>query len=342
MLTTKPFLDVFRNGTETPPPIWLMRQAGRYLPEYRDIRRKAASFLDFCYTPELAVEATLQPIRRFGFDAAIIFSDILVIPDALGQRVHFVEGEGPRLDPIGDMQAIERLRGAIEAERLEPVYEAIRQCRRALPGQVALIGFAGGPWTLATYMIAGRGTPDQAPARLFAYQQPVAFGQLIEKLTDAVAQHLIAQIEAGAEAVQIFDSWAGILPEAEFTRWCEEPLRRIVWLIKQQCPNVPVIGFPRGMPGGFARFVASTGISGLGLDTSARIGDVAGDIGAETIIQGNLDPLVLVAGGPALDHAVEAIIMPLAGRRHIFNLGHGILPQTPIAHVEWLIKKVRR
>lgn len=338
----KPFLNVFR-GHEAPkrPPLWMMRQAGRYLPEYREIRATAKSFLDFCYTPDLAIEATLQPIRRFGFDAAIIFSDILVIPDALGQAVRFAEGEGPRLEPIGGPEGIRALPSTLDIERLEPVYAALRGTRAALPPETALIGFCGAPWTLATYMIAGRGTPDQAPARALAYAHPEAFSELIEKLVGACSDHLVAQIEAGAEAVQIFDSWAGPLPEGEFRQWCEKPVAEIVARVRKSYPNVPVIAFPRAVSGGFGQFAAAVKPDAIGLDTAARLKEARATIPATIVTQGNLDPLVLVAGSEALDRAINGILDATAGHRHIFNLGHGILPPTPIAHVERLVEKVR-
>jgi uroporphyrinogen decarboxylase len=341
----KPLLELFRKERhpEHPakPPLWMMRQAGRYLPEYRAIRATARSFLDFCYTPELAIEATLQPIRRFGFDAAIIFSDILVIPDALGQGVRFVEGEGPRLDPLENREAILALASILDLARLEPVYEALRGTRAALPPEVALIGFCGAPWTLATYMIAGRGTPDQAPARQFAYRDPEAFAALIGRLVDACVLHLCKQVEAGAEVLQIFDSWAGTLPEREFQRWCEAPVARIIEKVRAIHPDVPVIAFPRAMSGGFARFAGNARPDALGLDTSARLAEACASLPGHVVTQGNLDPLVLVQGGEALDRAIDDILAATRGKRHIFNLGHGILPPTPIAHVERLVEKVR-
>lgn len=340
-MSAKPFLDVFHAAPAKRPPIWMMRQAGRYLAEYRAIRAKAASFLDFCYTPELAIEATLQPIRRFGFDAAIIFSDILVIPDALGQAVRFVEGEGPRLDVLEDRKAIEGLASRLDLERLAPVYAALRGVRATLPAETALIGFCGAPWTLATYMIGGRGTADQAPARQFAYRDPEAFSLLTDRLVEACIEHLLLQIEAGAEAVQIFDSWAGNLPEAEFLRWSQQPIARITAGVKAKYPEVPVIAFPRGISGGFARFAEATKADAISLDTATFLAEARAALPAKVVTQGNLDPLVLIAGGDALDRAIDAILEATQGTRHIFNLGHGILPQTPIAHVERLIEKVR-
>lgn len=340
-MSRKPFLEAFHGAIPSKPPIWLMRQAGRYLPEYRAIRASASSFLDFCYNPELAVEATLQPIRRFGFDAAIIFSDILVIPDALGQGVRFVEGEGPRLDALADRKAIEGLAGELDLEKLEPVYAALQGVKGELPPETALIGFCGAPWTLATYMIGGRGSPDQASARNFAYRDCEAFALLIDRLVEACITHLCRQIEAGAEAVQIFDSWAGNLPEAEFLAWSEEPIGRIISGVKAEHPSVPVIAFPRAISGGFSRFIETTGADALGLDTAARLSEVRAFLDDEVVTQGNLDPLVLIAGGEQLDAAIDRIMTDTRGTRHIFNLGHGILPQTPIAHVERLIVRVR-
>lgn len=336
----KTFLAPFQGSIPAHPPIWLMRQAGRYLPEYREIRSSAKSFLDFCYTPELAIEATLQPIRRFDFDAAIIFSDILVIPDAMGQGVRFAEGEGPRLDALPDAAAIDAL-SLLDEDKMAPVYAALRGVKAALPAKTTLIGFCGAPWTLATYMIGGRGTPDQAPARAFAYAQPDAFARLIDKLVVACIRHLSLQIEAGAEVVQIFDSWAGPLPEAEFLRWCEAPVARIIAGVKALHPAVPVIAFPRAISGGFARFCAATKADAISLDTAARLAEVRALVPESVVTQGNLDPLVLIAGGEALEQAIDGILAATKGTRHVFNLGHGILPSTPIAHVERLIEKVR-
>ena len=246
MRTRKPLLAALAGERQARPPIWLMRQAGRYLPEYRDLRAKTATFLDFCYDPTLAVEATLQPIRRFGFDAAILFSDILVLPDALGQKVAFESGDGPRLDPIGDAHGLAKLSREPDWSRLAPVLEALDRLKTALPGDVTLIGFCGAPWTVASYMIAGRGTPDQAPARLFAYRHPDLFADLIDLLVDASAEYLIRQLAAGAEVVQIFNSWAGVLPPAEFDRWCVAPMAALAAKVKAGAPHAPIIAFPRG------------------------------------------------------------------------------------------------
>jgi uroporphyrinogen decarboxylase len=332
---------VFAGRVEARPPVWLMRQAGRYLPEYRETRSTARDFLSFCYTSELAIEVTLQPIRRFGFDASIIFSDILVIPDALGQRVRFVEGEGPRLDAIETPEALKVLATTLDEEKLQPVYDALRGVRAALPASTSLIGFCGAPWTLATYMIAGEGTSDQAPARLFAYQHRAAFASLIETLTASCIAHLIRQVEAGAEIVQIFDSWAGPLPLAEFEAWCLEPVARITRAMRERFPHVPVIAFPRAIAGSVAGFVERTGVQAISLDTAARLNEARQALPAHVVTQGNLDPLALIAGGEGLDRAVDDILAATAGLPHIFNLGHGILPQTPIAHVERMLERIR-
>ncbi|CAN1569201.1 HemE Uroporphyrinogen-III decarboxylase [Rhabdaerophilaceae bacterium] len=333
--------DVFEGKVCARPPVWMMRQAGRYLPEYREVRQKAANFLEFCYTPDLAIEVTLQPIRRFGFDASIIFSDILVIPDALGQVVRFVEGEGPRLDAIETPAGLSVLAGALDLEKLQPVYAALRGARTALPAQTSLIGFCGAPWTLATYMIGGRGTPDQAPARLFAYRHPEAFRKLINLLIGACVDHLEAQADAGAEVVQIFDSWAGPLPFGEFQSWCHAPVAEIIRRFKLKHPSVPVLAFPRAIAGSFGDFMADTGANGISLDTAARLAEARRQLPDNVVTQGNLDPLALIAGGEALDRAVDKILAATEGSAHIFNLGHGILPPTPIAHVEQMLQRVR-
>ncbi len=337
----KPFLAALAGERQARPPVWLMRQAGRYLPEYREIRARAASFLDFCYTPAFAVEATLQPIRRFGFDAAILFSDILVVPEALGQSVTFETGEGPRLDPIGDAEGFKRLRREPDWTRIAPVFETIDRVKTALPGDVALIGFCGAPWTVASYMIAGRGTPDQAPARLFAYREPALFAALIDRLVDASAEYLLRKIAAGAEAVQIFDSWAGVLPPAEFERWCLAPVEALIAKVKARAPGTPVIAFPRGAATQLSKFAGLEGIAAIGLDTGVEPAAAVAALPGPVALQGNLDPLALIAGGAALDQGVDRVLAGFADRAHIFNLGHGILPETPIAHVERMLKRVR-
>ncbi len=338
---SKGFLAALGGAAQKIPPIWLMRQAGRYLPEYRAIRAEAPSFLDFCYNPRLATEATLQPIRRFGFDAAILFSDILVVPDALGQSVGFEGGEGPRLEPIENAADFAALREEPDWARLEPVFETIERVKANLPAEVALIGFCGAPWTVASYMIAGRGAPDQAPARLFAYRQPDLFAALIDRLADVSADYLARQIRAGAEAAQIFDSWSGVLPPAEFERWCVRPIERMLERLSIAAPQAPIIAFPRGAATQLAKFASLDGLSAIGLDAAVEPSAAAAALPAPLALQGNLDPIALVAGGRALDEGVERALRGFAGRAHIFNLGHGVLPQTPIAHVERLVARVR-
>jgi uroporphyrinogen decarboxylase len=321
--------------------MWLMRQAGRYLPEYKAIRATARNFLDFCYNPALATEATLQPIRRFGFDAAILFSDILVVPDALGQGVRFAEGEGPRLEPLVTPEGAPFLRDRIDMAHLAPVLETVRRVRTALPPEKALIGFCGAPWTVATYMIAGRGTKDQQPARMFAYAQPEAFQRLIDLLVESSTEYLIAQFRAGVDCVQIFDSWAGVLPRSEFERWSLAPCKAIVEKVRAAVPGALVIGFPRGASTMLDAFARQTGVNGVGVDTAVDMAYAAQAVDRSVAVQGNLDPLALIAGGDALNRAIDGILSATEGRPHIFNLGHGILPETPIAHVEQLVKRVR-
>jgi uroporphyrinogen decarboxylase len=319
-----------------------MRQAGRYLPEYRALREKAGDFFTLCFTPELAAEVTLQPVRRFGFDAAILFSDILVVPHALGQLVRFTAGEGPQLDPIADRQALTRLKLELDHSILAPVYEAIRQVKASLAPNVALLGFCGAPWTVASYMIAGHGTPDQQPARMFAYGDPEAFAGLIDKLVDASASYLIRQLQAGVDAVQIFDTWAGVLPAEELARWCIGPTQRIIMKVRSHIPGAKVIGFPRGIGAGLLRYVEDVPIDAVGLDWTADLAFVRDQIQWRVPVQGNLDPLALLAGGAALDRGIDNVLEAFSERPFIFNLGHGILPQTPIAHVEQMLARVRR
>ncbi|MER9250752.1 uroporphyrinogen decarboxylase [Mesorhizobium sp. M0598] len=332
-------LDVLRGKAAFPPPLWMMRQAGRYLPEYRETRRRAGSFLDLCYDPDLAVEVTLQPIERFGFDASILFSDILVVPHALGRDVRFEEGRGPLLTPITAAE-IAALDGETFHVNLEPVYETVRRLRARLPDETTLIGFCGAPWTVATYMIAGHGTPDQAPARLFAYREPAAFLRLLKVLADHSAAYLIRQIEAGADVVQIFDSWSGVLDEASFELFCVEPVASIVRQVKAAHPNVPIIGFPKGAGDHYRSYRQKTGVTGLGIDWTVPLSS-AKELQRDGAVQGNLDPLRLVAGGKALDDGVGAILKALGDGPLIFNLGHGITPETPLAHVERMVKLVR-
>ena len=322
-------------------PVWLMRQAGRYLPEYRKTRAEAGSFLDLCYNPELAEEVSLQPIRRYGFDAAILFSDILVVPDALGQEVAFKEGEGPVLDPITRVEQLDELELNGLVERLQPVYETVRRLKRSLPTETALIGFAGAPWTVATYMVGGRGSPDQAAAKLWAYRAPDAFQKLIDLLTEATILHLSAQVEAGAELVQIFDTWAGSLPETQFRAYSLGPTAKIVKALRAKFPGLPVIGFPRGSGALAIDYARDTQISGVSLDTGVSPGWAAENLQRIACVQGNLDPLLLVAGGECMRSAAKHILDTLADGPFIFNLGHGIVPQTPPEHVAELVELVR-
>jgi uroporphyrinogen decarboxylase len=323
------------------PPIWLMRQAGRYLPEYRAIRQKTENFLDLCFTPELAAEVTLQPVRRFAFDAAILFSDILVVPHALGQRVSFEPAGGPRLDALTEPAALGKLHRQIDQAALAPVYETIERVKIKLPIEVALLGFCGAPWTLATYMIAGMGTPDQLPARAFAYRHPDAFAALIDLLVDASASYLIRQLQAGVDAVQIFDTWAGILPPDGFDTYCVEPCARIVAKIRKDIPAAKIIGFPRGAGTNLKKFATASGVDAVGLDWMIDFGFARDEIQSRRPIQGNLDPLALLVGGRTLDAATDRIIEAFGGGPFIFNLGHGVLPDTPLAHVERLVSRVR-
>lgn len=337
---TKPLLRVLAGERLDVPPVWMMRQAGRYLPEYRSIREKAGGFLNLCFNPELAAEVTLQPIRRFGFDAAILFSDILVIPLALGRKVEFLAGEGPKLEPLTDASGLASLHDELDERVVAPVYETARRVRQALDDKTALIGFCGAPWTVATYMVAGEGTPDQAPARMLAYRDPELFGRLVDRLVEASVAYLSAQLKAGADCVQIFDTWAGVLPPAEFERWSVTPTRRIVDGVRARVPGAKVIGFPRGAGAKLARYVEETGVDAVGVDWTADLAFVRERVQSRKPVQGNVDPLALLAGGAALDRAVDVVLQTLGKGPLIFNLGHGILPETPIVHVERMLKRV--
>lgn len=333
-------MRVLSGETVSPPPIWLMRQAGRYLPEYRKTRAQAKGFLDLCYTPDLAVEVTMQPIRRYGFDASILFSDILVIPDAIGRNVRFVEGEGPRLDPITAEEIMALGKPEILAH-LAPVFETVRRLRAELPGETTLLGFCGAPWTIATYMIAGRGTPDQAPARLFAMRHPEAFAHLLDLIADLSATYLAAQIEAGADAVQIFDSWAGVLGEVEFERFSVAPTKRIIDQLRAIHPGARVIGFAKGAGVLLEDYRERTGVDCVGLDWTVPRA-LARRIQEGGAVQGNLDPLRMVAGGTALDEGVDRVLADLGDGPLIFNLGHGITPEADPENVTRLVERVRR
>jgi len=332
-------MKVLSGETVAPPPIWLMRQAGRYLPEYREVRATAKGFLDLCYRPDLAVEVTLQPIRRFGFDAAILFSDILVIPDAMDRNVRFVEGEGPQLDPI-DVDGIERLALPDVKGHLSPVLETVSRLRRDLPSETTLLGFCGAPWTIATYMIAGHGTPDQAPARLFAARHPKAFERLLNLIAEASAEYLVAQLDAGADAVQIFDSWAGVLGDRDFQLYAAQPVKRIIDMVRAERPGAKIIAFAKGAGYNLKTYRQVTGADAIGLDWTVPL-DFAADLQKDGAVQGNLDPLKMVSGGEDLDSAVDRVLDKLGRGPLIFNLGHGITPQGDIANVERLIARVR-
>jgi len=337
-LLDKPLLAALAGRKHGLVPIWLMRQAGRYLPEYRALRRKTPNFLDLCLTPELAVEATLQPIRRYAMDAAIVFSDILLVPRALGQDVAFDDGKGPLLAPLGGPAGAALLRMELVDEALQPVYATLRMLRRELPPGVALIGFAGAPWTLASYMVEGGASKDFATVKAWAYGDPASFERLIDLLTAAVARHLIAQIEAGAEVVQIFDSWAGVLAEPELRRWSVAPVAEIARRVKAAHADVPILAFPRGAGAMYAEY---RGMDGLSLDHTVPLGWAAQALEPNTALQGNLDPAALLVGGGPMRREAERILGALADRRFVFNLGHGVLPNTPPEHVAQLVETVR-
>ena len=339
-LAAKPLLDVLKGERCKPVPMWMMRQAGRYLPEYRALREEKGSFLDLVYDSDAAAEITLQPLVRFPeLDAAILFSDILIVPFAIGQNLSFVTGEGPRLTPILAGTPIEQL--TPYPARLDPIYETVRKVKARLPAGKALIGFAGSPWTVATYMVAGRGSRDQAEARRLAYGDTKAFGAIVERIEEVTLEYLSKQAEAGAEALQLFDSWAGSLSPAQFEQWVIAPTARLVAALKKRHPNVPVIGFPKGAGGKLGAYARETGVDALGLDETVDPSWAAKELPDDLPVQGNLDPLALIAGNESLDLAVGRILDAFADRPHIFNLGHGILQDTPIAHVERLISLVK-
>ena len=339
--SSKSLLATLRGVRQERPALWLMRQAGRYLPEYRALRATKGGFLELCYDPEAAAEVTLQPIRRFGFDGAILFSDILVVPHALGQRLWFETGEGPRLAP--PLVDVDSALASLEAapERLDAVYATVARVAAALPPQTTFLGFAGSPWTVATYMVAGQGSKDQAAARRMALSDPAAFGAIIDAIVDLSVAYLSGQIEQGVEAVQLFDSWAGSLSPAEFERWVIAPNAEIVRHLKALHPDTPIIGFPKGAGGKLAAYARGVGADAIGLDETVDPAWANDILPGHLPVQGNLDPLALVAGGPALDAAIDRILAAFPERPHIFNLGHGIVPDTPIAHVEHLIRRVR-
>jgi uroporphyrinogen decarboxylase len=334
----KPLLRALAGETLSPPPWWLMRQAGRYLPEYREVRARAHDFVELCLTPELAAELTLQPIRRYGMDGAILFSDILMLPYALGQNLAFHEGEGPVLERIEDSAGVARLDPSRIASALDPVFETARRVRGGLDRWTTLIGFAGAPWTVATYMVEGGGSRDFRRVKSWAYREPQGFDALIDLLAKATIEYLTGQIEAGAEVVQLFDSWAGILPEPAFVRLVIEPTRRIVAALKRRFANYPVIGFPRGAGMLHERYLRETGVDGIGIDTAVPLGYAHRTLQPHGTVQGNLDPVLLIAGGAALEEAVRGLRQKLGRGPYIFNLGHGVLPETPPENVQALAR----
>lgn len=334
-----PLLQVLRGEKPTVPPIWLMRQAGRYLPEYRALREQKGGFLELCYDAEAAAEITLQPIRRFGFDGAILFSDILIVPHAMGQKLWFEAGEGPRLAPT--LLDTDLASFTPDPSRLEAIYATVRRVRADLPEGVTFLGFAGSPWTVSTYMVAGQGSKDHGAARRLAYGDPVRFGAIIGAIIETTVAYLDGQIRAGVDAVQLFDSWAGSLSPAQFQRWVIEPNAAIVRRLKAIHPTVPIIGFPKGAGAKLVDYAEQTGVDAVGVDETIDPFWAARSLPEGLPVQGNLDPLALIAGGETLDAAIDTILAAFAGRPHIFNLGHGILPDTPIAHVEHLLGRIR-
>lgn len=330
----RPVIKALHGEAQTTAPFWLMRQAGRYLPEYRELRKQAGSFLDLCFNPDFAAEVTLQPIRRFDMDAAIVFSDILVIPHALGQKLDFVEGEGPSLGAL-DIESL-----SYDAKKLEPVFETLRRVRRALPPEKTLIGFAGAPWTVACYMVDGQGDGAFNKTKSFAYKNPEAFDQLIARIVDATVPYLVGQSKAGADVVQLFDSWAGLLPEPYFTRWVIQPAQEIVQRLQQSVPGLPVIGFPRGAGALYKSYAADVNVHAVGIDTQTPMDWAVRECPGKCL-QGNLDPLLLLEGGKALEENTLRILRAAQGRPFIFNLGHGIIKETPPDHVAQLARIIR-
>jgi len=336
----KPLLATLRGERRDPPPLWMMRQAGRYLPEYRQLRQDKGSFLDLVYDSDAATEVTLQPLQRFPqLDAAILFSDILIVPFAIGQNLSFIAGEGPRLTPPLVSSDLSEL--TAYSARLDPIYETVAEVKARLDQSKTLIGFAGAPWTVATYMVAGQGSREQAEARRLAYRDPERFAAIIETIEAVTFDYLSGQIEAGAEAVQLFDSWSGSLAPSEFERWVIAPTARLVERIRAAHPQVPIIGFPKGAGGKLAAYARRTKVDAIGIDETVDPVWAHKELPKGLPVQGNLDPLALLAGGEVLSTAVAAILDAFAGRPHIFNLGHGILQDTPIAHVEQLMQLVK-
>lgn len=341
-MSPQPLMRVLAGEPVWPPPVWLMRQAGRYLPEYMALREAEGGFIARCTTPDLATEITLQPVRRFGMDAAILFSDILILPWAMGQDVRFINGEGPVLAPVRDRAALDRLDASRAADRTAPVIETVRRVRAALPDSCTLIGFAGSPFTVACYMVEGGGSRDFAATRTLAYQDPSFFGALMDRLTQATIAYLGAQIEAGADTVMLFDTWAGILPPSGFAGHVVRPTCAIVDALNRRYPEIPIIGFPRLAGTLVGEYAEQTGVDAVGLDTSVNAAEIAARLPESVAVQGNLDPMALVAGGAALRREALAIRDAMRGRPHIFNLGHGILPQTAPSHVSDLVGMIRQ
>lgn len=335
----KPMLAVLRGEKAIPPPIWMMRQAGRYLPEYRALRAEKGSFLNLVYDSDAAAEITLQPIRRFAFDAAILFSDILIVPYALGQDLEFIAGEGPRLSPPLAAASLDSLEP--QGHRLGPIYRTVAKVRAALQPAQTLIGFAGSPWTVATYMVAGQGSREQAEARRMAYRDPSAFAAVIDRIESCTIEYLCGQAEAGAEVVQLFDSWSGSLSPDQFERWVIAPTERIVKTLRERRPDIPVIGFPKGAGEKLSAYARETGVAGVGIDETIDPVWAAKNIPREVAVQGNLDPLALLAGGEQLERSVRTVLDAFAGRPHIFNLGHGIVKETPVDHVAQMVALVK-
>lgn len=335
----KPLLATLRGERQPIPPIWLMRQAGRYLPEYRALRAEKGGFLDLVNDSDAAAEVTIQPLRRFGFDGAILFSDILMVPSAMGQHLSFGAGEGPALAPPLIDTALAALQAA--PERLDPVYATVRKVAAMLDPQTTFLGFAGSPWTVATYMVAGHGSKDQAETRRFAYRDPQAFGEIIDAIAALTVEYVGRQIEAGVEAIQLFDSWSGSLSPAQFERWVIAPNAAITAALHARYPDTPVIGFPKGAGAKLAAYARETGVDALGLDETLDPVWANDTIPAGMPVQGNLDPLALITGGETLEIAIDRVLAAFPERPHVFNLGHGILQDTPIAHVDQLLARVR-
>ncbi|MEM6907635.1 MAG: uroporphyrinogen decarboxylase [Pseudomonadota bacterium] len=334
-----PLLDTLNGVRQDVAPVWLMRQAGRYLPEYRELRSDKGGFLELVYDSEAAAEITVQPIRRFGFDGAILFSDILIVPHAMGQGLEFLAGEGPKLSPTLLDQKLESFTAA--PQRFEPIYETVRLTRQLIGPGVTMLGFAGSPWTVATYMIAGEGSKDQGPARLLAYRDPKQMQAILDAIIEVSIIYLRGQIEAGAEAVQLFDSWSGSLAPDEFERWVIAPNHAITAALKASHPGIPVIGFPKGAGEKLPAYARETGVDAVGLDETFDMGWAHRELPEGMPVQGNLDPLLVEAGGQALPYRCRAVVSAFAERPHVFNLGHGIGQHTPIEHVEQLLAAVR-